>query len=83
MKKGFLPIGLKKYAAALLHIFFLCLFLAGTSLIRFNENYGRGTHWMGEESYSTTQDSRNSWNPTSKPFSNTSSTKICWSWTEN
>ncbi len=55
MKKGFLPIGLKKYAALLLHIFFLCLFLAGVTLVRFNENYGRGVDWMEEESYSATR----------------------------
>ncbi len=45
---------LKKQSALLLHLLFLCLFLAGITLMIFNENYGRGLSWIREESYADT-----------------------------
>ncbi len=54
MRTGTWPMALKKQSALLLHLLFLCLFLAGITLIIFNENYGRGLGWIHEESYADT-----------------------------
>jgi len=54
MKKGSWSAGLKKQTALMIHLLFLCLFLAGMTLVYFNENYGRGLSWVQEESYADT-----------------------------
>ena len=54
MKKPPGPMGLKKQPPSLVHVLFLCLFLAGITFIYFNENYGRGLNWVQEETYADT-----------------------------
>lgn len=54
MKIGTWPMALKKQTALLLHLLFLCLLFVGTTLMIFNENYGRGLGWIREESYADT-----------------------------
>lgn len=55
MKRGLIPIAVKKQSVILLHLLFLCLSFAGITFIIFNENYGRGLSWLREEDYADTR----------------------------
>ena len=54
MKRGLIPISIKKQTVILLHLLFLCLSFAGITFIIFNPNYGRGLNWLQEEDYADT-----------------------------
>ncbi len=54
MKRGFLPISIKKQLVLFLHLLFLGLSFTGVTFVVFNANYGRGLDWIQEESYADT-----------------------------